>query len=67
MSTENEMSEDMRIFRSELNTLDGAQSEVQYAVSQIDLNDMDLEMELEDALLEVERVITEIQESQGWI
>jgi hypothetical protein len=61
------MDDDMREFRSLLSEMDGHQSELEYSLRQISLEDSGLEMELEDALTSLETVITEIQESEGWI
>jgi hypothetical protein len=61
------MDDDMREFRSLLDGIDGQQSELEYALRQVSLEDPGLEMQLEDALTALETVITEIQESQGWI
>ena len=61
------MDDDMREFRSLLDSIDGQQSELDYILRQISLKDPDLEMQLEDALVALETVITEIQESEGWI
>lgn len=62
-----EMDDDMIEFRSLLSDIDGQQSELEYALRQVSLEDPGLEMQLEDALTSLETVITEIQESQGWI
>jgi|TARA_R110002096_G_scaffold421347_1_gene626953 hypothetical protein len=62
-----EMDEDMREFRELLSDMDGQQSELEYSLRQISLKDSGLEMELEDALTSLETIITEIQESEGWI
>ena len=61
------MDDDMREFRELLSDIDGHQSELGYSLRQISLKDSGLEMELEDALTSLETVITEIQESEGWI
>jgi hypothetical protein len=61
------MDDDMREFRELLSDMDGQQSELEYSLRQISLKDSGLEMELEDALTSLETVITEIQESEGWI
>ena len=54
------MDDDMREFRSLLDSIDGQQSELEYVLRQVSLEDPGLEMQLEDALVALETVITEI-------
>jgi len=61
------MSEDMKEFRTELSSVDGQISELEHLARQVILEDCELQCELENATHELQRVITEIQESQGWI
>lgn len=61
------MNDEMKAFRSQLSEMDGHNDELEYLTSKIDLEDSGLQMELEDAMYEMNRLITEIQESQGWI
>tara|TARA_R110000868_G_scaffold384523_2_gene652036 strand:+ start:213 stop:488 length:276 start_codon:yes stop_codon:yes gene_type:complete len=67
LNEEDGLSEDMKEFRSLLSEMDGHQSELEYSLRQISLEDPGLEMELEEVLTALETVITEIQESEGWI
>ena len=61
------MTEEMKEFRTQLSQMDGHNDELEYLTKQVDLEDSSLQMELEDAMYEMNRLITEIQESQGWI
>lgn len=65
------ISEEMSEFRTQLSQLDGVAQELDYLRRKVfeadEFADDGLLDELEDTLYELERIITEIQESEGWI
>jgi hypothetical protein len=62
------MTEEMKEFRTQLSQVDGACTELESLRGQVDeWNDEDLSDELSDLLYQLESVITNIQESEGWI
>tara|TARA_R110001599_G_scaffold99883_1_gene255873 strand:- start:437 stop:625 length:189 start_codon:yes stop_codon:yes gene_type:complete len=62
------MTEEIKEFRTQLSQVDGMASELTYLTTEVeDFKDESLRDELEDLLYQLETVITNIQESEGWI
>jgi hypothetical protein len=65
------ISEEMAEFRTQLSQVDGAAQELEYlrrSVWEIDgFKDDEEYSELEETLATLERIITDIQENEGWI
>ena len=62
------MTEEIKEFRIQLSQVDGMATELTSLTTEVeDFKDESLRDELEDLLYQLETVITNIQESEGWI
>ena len=60
--------EEIKEFRIQLSQVDGMATELTYLTTEVeDFKDESLRDELEDILYQLETVINNIQESEGWI